>query len=329
MKQVQRVFWNMGEGRLRAPFRILVYFVLWILLSRLLDWMLIPPLTNLWIAQGGTNVTWVAHGIHFALYFVDVILVTYFCAHAIDRRSTRQLGMQLDRAWWIELLAGLALGAVLMSLIFLLAWLLGWIQINTLFAVLAPDIPFVVAILGALFVFVVIGVTEELMFRGYVLRNCAEGIRGVGIAPRTAVIGGWLLSSALFGAFHVLNPNANWISTINLTLAGMMLGLPMVLTGRLGMSIGLHIAWNFVQGNIYGFPVSGNDFSRVTVFETLTSGPDLWTGGRFGPEAGLIGVFAILAGSALIVWWLRGRTGRRGIDESLAIYQPRAVSREP
>lgn len=322
MDLLRAFFWNQSENRLRAPFRILLYFAMWILFSRLLDWILIPPLTRIWVAMGLTNVTWFQHGAHFVLYFFAVILVSFLAAHWIDKRSARQLGMQLDGVWWTELAAGLALGAVLMSMIFALVWLLGWIEVSNIFAVLAADIPFVVAILGALIVFIVIGVTEELMFRGYVLRNCAEGFHGIGVSPRNAVLAAWVLSSALFGGFHILNPNATIASTINLTLAGMMLGLPMVLTGRLGMPIGLHIAWNFVQGNIYGFPVSGNDFSRVTVFETITGGPELWTGGEFGPEAGVLGLLAILAGSMMIIWWL-GRQGASQVVEEIGVYRAR------
>jgi len=325
---LRQFFWNSSENRVRAPFRILLYFCMWILISRVLDWILIPPLSRLWVSLGMGNVNWFEHGVHFVLYFFVVVGVTFLAAHTIDKRSARQVGMQLDRAWWIELFVGVALGAILMSMIFVLVWLLGWIEVSTIFAVLAPDnIPFGVALAGALIVFIVIGVTEELMFRGYVLRNCAEGMHAVGIAPRVAVVGAWLLSSALFGFFHVLNPNATLASTVNLMLAGMMLGLPMVLTARLGMSIGLHIAWNFVQGNIYGFPVSGNDFSRVTVFETITRGPVLWTGGQFGPEAGVLGLLAILAGSGLIIWWL-GRTGARSVVEQIAVYRPRSQSIE-
>jgi membrane protease YdiL (CAAX protease family) len=325
---IRQFFWNSSENRLRAPFRILLYFFLWILISRVLDWILIPPLSSLWVSFGLGNVNWFEHGVHFVLYFVVVVGVTFFVAHTVDKRSARQLGMQLDRGWWLELAAGLALGAILMSAIFVLVWMLGWIEVSNLFAVLAPDdIPFGVAFAGAFIVFIIIGVTEELMFRGYVLRNCAEGMHAVGIAPRTAVVGAWLLSSALFGFFHILNPGATPASTINLMLAGMMLGLPMVLTARLGMPIGLHIAWNFVQGNIYGFPVSGNDFSRVTVFETLIRGPELWTGGLFGPEAGVLGLLAILAGSGMIIWWL-GRTGARSVVEHIAIYRPRSQSIE-
>ena len=131
-----------------------------------------------------------------------------------------------------------------------------------------------------------------------------------------------MISSSLFGLLHVFNPNSTWISTVYLMLAGIFLGLGLVLTGRLGLPIGLHITWNFFMGNVYGFPVSGNDFSSTTVIAIEQGGPDLWTGGAFGPEAGLLGIVAILLGVLLTILWVRGRYNRIELYEPLAYYRP-------
>ncbi|NJL33875.1 MAG: hypothetical protein HC893_08460 [Chloroflexaceae bacterium] len=92
----------------------------------------------------------------------------------------------------------------------------------------------------------------------------------------------------------------------------MFLGLGYVLTGQLAISIGLHITWNFFQGTVFGFPVSGQDFTRVGVFSIEQGGPPLWTGGAFGPEAGLMGLLTIALGSALTVGWCAGAPDRTG-----------------
>ena len=97
-------------------------------------------------------------------------------------------------------------------------------------------------------------------------------------------------------------------STFNIAVTGVMLSLPYILTGRLAASIGLHAAWNFFQGVVYGFPVSGLATpARLLVIEQ--AGPPLWTGADFGPEAGLVGLFVCVLGTALIVWRERRRRG--------------------
>jgi len=87
-----------------------------------------------------------------------------------------------------------------------------------------------------------------------------------------------------------------------------MLGIPFLLTGRMAIPIGIHFAWNWVMGGIYGLPVSGLD-GRRSVIQTIEQGPDLWTGGKFGPEAGLLGLFAIGLIFLWIFWYGRRISG--------------------
>ena len=89
----------------------------------------------------------------------------------------------------------------------------------------------------------------------------------------------------------------------------------------------MHIAWNFFQGNVFGFPVSGT--TSVTSFITIQQGgPTLWTGGAFGPEGGLLGILAMLVGSLLIWGWVQSRYGRATLRRSLAEYAPRMANEE-
>ena len=202
--------------------------------------------------------------------------------------------------------------------IFLVELSLGWITISELF-VTRNNTSFWLALILTAIVFICVGIYEELWVRGYLLRNLAEGFSFIN--PRTGVVLAWLLSSLLFGVLHLANPGATWLSTLNISLAGLMIGLPILLSGRLGMAIGLHITWNFAQGNLFGFPVSGHSVD-VTLLAIEQSGPEIWTGGVFGPEAGLIGLFALLTGSVLIIFWTGWQSRKLTIYEAFAQYMP-------
>ena len=127
-----------------------------------------------------------------------------------------------------------------------------------------------------------------------------------------------LISSALFAWGHADNPNATWVSTVNIGFAGVFLALGLVLTGQLAIPIGLHITWNLFQASAFGFPVSGTTFLRTTALVTEETGPDLWTGGSFGPEAGLLGLVAMLLGIGCTLAWVRWRHGGVAIASDFA-----------
>ena len=120
--------------------------------------------------------------------------------------------------------------------------------------------------------FTAVGIYEELFFRGYQLRNLAEGLNNSWWGAKGALLAAYLISSLVFSLAHLLNPNASWVSTLNLFLAGIFLGLGFVLTGELAIPIGLHITWNFFQGPVFGFPVSGISFG-----ESFVNNPSRWS----------------------------------------------------
>lgn len=156
-------------------------------------------------------------------------------------------------------------------------------------------------------------VTEELLFRGVLLRVVEERA-GTGAAL--------LLTSVIFGAVHLTNPHATvWGAVAIAVEAGAMLGAAYVATRTLWLPIGLHLGWNVAAAGIFGTEVSGNDTPQG-LLEGVTSGPVLLSGGAFGPEGSL---FAVLAGAALTVVFLRlahrrGRIvpARRRADRALA-----------
>jgi membrane protease YdiL (CAAX protease family) len=136
------------------------------------------------------------------------------------------------------------------------------------------------------------GFREELLFRGIFFRWIEE-------------FGGtWLalvVTSCLFGWVHLFNPNATWFSSFAIALeAGILLGGAYMLTRSLWLPIGLHAAWNFTQGFIFGVPVSGVD-SNGLVTASL-SGSDWLSGGTFGLEASAIALVIATAAGVWMVW---------------------------
>jgi len=317
-----RLFWNPAQRRLRLLWRLAGFVALLALCTFVVDLA--------WRALGldRWQPAWIPFHAGSAARPLALLAATLLAAALLDRRPWSDLGFHWSRQWWADLGFGLALGALLMVLIFAVEWAMGWITIVGLFRTTDPDGAFWRGLAAPLLIFLSVGVYEELLDRGYLLRNLAEGLHVRWLSPAAAVALAWLLSSALFGLSHAANPNSFWVSTLYLALGGLFLGLGYVLTGELAIPIGLHITWNFFQGTVLGFPVSGIDFSQTTFIAIRQGGPSLWTGGAFGPEAGLLGMLACLLGALLIVLWVRRRHGRAGLEASLAQYRPRS-GRQP
>jgi hypothetical protein len=315
------VFWNVHEHRLRAFWRIVGLFFLLLILVVILTGFAQLTIQNLqspafWFSGMGMLVS--------SLFVTMATGVSmWIAARAFDRRPVADFGLHVDRNWWLDFGFGLALGGGLMTLIFLVEWAAGWITIVDTFHTADNQQPFAIAILAPLILFICVGIYEELLSRGYLLKNLAEGLHSRFVGPRTALVIAWVLSSALFGAGHSMNPNASLTSTLYLVLAGILLGTGYVLTGELAIPIGLHISWNFFQGHVFGFPVSGGRIFQTTCIVIEQQGTKLWTGGPFGPEAGLVGACASVIGCGLIVVWVLLRYKKAALHLSLAEFKGR------
>jgi membrane protease YdiL (CAAX protease family) len=310
MTTIKVIFWNTGQRRLRAGWRLLIQFALFVAL------LIVVAVVVKAIGRG----TDAAAVIGSTLYLLLGLGLAGLVGRFLDRRPFAEYGFHLGGGWWLDLGFGLLLGAFLISGIFVAEGVLGWIQV----APAAADGPGLVwgpvLVFGGLLVQLAVAVNEEFTFRGFQLRNLAEGLLGRRITPRRAVVLAFLLSSTLFGAAHATNPNATLVSTLGVLLGGLALGLPYLLTGELAVSIGLHVGWNLFQGTVYGFPVSGIVPAR-RLLELHQGGPDLWTGGAFGPEAGLLLVVWMPVGCGLTVLWVWWRRNALGVCPRLARYE--------
>lgn len=250
---------------------------------------------------------------------VAILISLWLAGKFLDKRRFRDYGFDIDRGWWLDLGFGALLGAFLMCGVFLIQFAFGWVSVTGSFESNLDGAPFGIAILLPLAVFLCVGVYEEALSRGYQLTNLAEGLNYPLLGgPKGAVVMAWVITSGVFGLLHLYNPNASFVSTTNIMFAGILLGVGYVLTGQLAIPIGVHITWNFFQGNVFGFPVSGLEGLGATFLSTEPSGPELWTGGAFGPEAGLLVPIAIVIGAVATFLWVRFRHGKAGILASIA-----------
>ena len=327
-------FWNAEQHRVRALWRLLLQALSWFVLTGILTSLAIFAALSL-AAAGGTAIPspadpdFVQKWTELVLQdpsigvllmvgsFLSIFLSVWLAGRLLDHRPLADFGLHISPSWWADLGFGLALGAVLMVGIFLIELVAGWVTVTG--TLQGARWSFGPAILLALIRFLGVGIQEEILSRGYQLRNLAEGLNLPSIGPRRALLLGYIGSSVIFGLLHAGNPNASVVSTINLIVAGLFLGLGYVLTGELAIPIGLHITWNFFQGNVFGFPVSGGTPS-TTFIAIQQGGPDVWTGGAFGPEAGLLGLLAIAVGAWLTVGWVRRRYGKAELQDHLACY---------
>lgn len=230
----------------------------------------VPPRYAELTAMGGSFVACLAMVVLYAL------LVRW-----MERRKVRELspvrGVPLA-------LVGIVIGAALFCAVYAILWAMGvaaWQGFGSTAFVVHTAIPAAIA-----------GVGEELTIRGGVFRILEDSF-GTLVAL--------VVSAALFGLLHAANPGATPVSTAAIALeAGILLGAAYAATRNLWFPIGLHFAWNFTEGGVFGAAVSGGGAGHGLLSMPL-KGPVIFTGGDFGPEASVIAVAVCLAASVVLL----------------------------
>ncbi|MCF7805394.1 MAG: CPBP family intramembrane metalloprotease [Candidatus Marinimicrobia bacterium] len=330
MEWVKNIFVNTAENRARMFWRISVQLGLFVLFSFLASIVLTFAYRKMADVEAGASVSqsqlmeFVVNNLYamslYTLLTGGAICVSVWVAIRImDRRRIADYGLNLSKRWWEEFWFGILVGGGLIALVFGFELAAGWITVD---AVLAGSPGKIVAGLTVLaFNFIFVGFYEEFISRGYHLTNFAQGFRGI-LGARGSILLGMVLSAGIFGIAHIGNPEATVMTSVNIMVVGViLLGLGYVFTGRLAIPIGMHITWNFFQGAVFGFPVSGRTGSWAKVFTITQHGNPVWTGGKFGPEGGLIGTIAVLIGAGVIIWWLKYKDGKVGLATEIARYE--------
>ena len=222
-----------------------------------------------------------ALGLPMLLASVVVLLLYVAYVRVVERREVSELAIAGAGG---ELLRGFVLGAVLFAVTMAILWVAGVAVITR-----GDGWQALAAGLGAA---VAAALIEETLMRAIFFRLVEESL-GTAIAL--------LASAALFGFLHAFNPGASLVSTIAIALeAGVILAAAYLYTRRLWMAIGLHAAWNFTEGGVFGASVSGTGGHGL--YASHFTGPSIVSGGAFGPEASVVAVVVcLLAGVALLV----------------------------
>lgn len=235
---------------------------------------------------------------------VGTLAVVWLFTTKVDKKSFANIGF--DKTNMVkDIVLGLAMGFVIILSGFSILVLTHQLQFI--------DIKFnALNLLYSIGIFVFVAVSEEVFTRGYILRNLAFSFN-----KYMALV----VSALIFSLMHLANPNANVVGLSIIFLSGLVLGLPYLYTKNLWFPIALHFSWNFFQGPIFGFNVSGLNFYKL--IETKYATANNWNGGEFGFEGSIVAVFFLLCALTAIYFLFRNRTAIEEPEvEELEAYSP-------
>jgi membrane protease YdiL (CAAX protease family) len=220
-----------------------------------------------------------------SLIFTSLAVPAAFAAYwgyvrLVERRTVDELAVSGAPR---ELGLGLLLGTGLFTITIGILWAAGFYHVT------GTDGWFV--LVESLSLAVMSGFIEELITRGIIFRIIEDSL------------GTWIalaLSALLFGSMHLGNPHATLFSAMAIALeAGLLLGACYIVTRRLWLAIGVHLAWNFTQGGIFGVAVSGT--TPHGILQSNLTGPEILSGGAFGAEASVVAVIVCVTGFLVII----------------------------
>ena len=221
-------------------------------------------------------------------------LVVWLFRKYVDRGTFASMGFEEFRVW--DLLWGILIGGVIMALGYLILVESG--EITYLNSSFVPIEIFVNILFCVLVAF-----SEELLMRGYILTNL------MGSMNRYQALA---VSSCLFSVMHMGNADYGWFAAIELFFAGLLLGLSFIYTRNLWFPIALHFSWNFFQGPVFGFNVSGRHLTSV--INHVRMHDNIWNGGAFGFEGSLLSLMFQVVGITLIYFLFRKREPSQSAD---------------
>lgn len=228
--------------------------------------------------------------------FLPVFVLVGIWLRLAEKRGLATTGMARQGATR-NYLRGLLVGLVLFGTAVAVLALLGFVTLEDTTGAAGGA-----GVAGALFLllaWMVQGAAEELLARGFVLPI---------VGARWGTVAGIVISSSLFSLLHFFNPNVSLLAFVNLFLFGVFAALYALYEGSLWGIFAVHSVWNWAQGNLFGFEVSGINVQSAIIFDFAEAGPNWLTGGPFGPEGGAV-VTAVLTIACILVFVAQRRHG--------------------
>jgi uncharacterized protein len=221
----------------------------------------------------------------------------------------RALGLSLDSHGLRDAGIGILIAAFAVGVTFTVAYATATIEVSAV----GPPTP----LWDDLLTYLMVPFLEELIFRSALLGGLLVMMPS---RPWAAI----LISAGIFGGLHLENSHATLLSVVGSMLGGIAYGIAFAATQKIWLPFGLHFAWNYVQGPVLGFTLSGGKPLRGTLVQQQSIGPAWFTGGEYGPEGGVVGLigrvvvlFALVA--VLAVWRKRLMTPPRRFDGRFGI----------
>jgi membrane protease YdiL (CAAX protease family) len=291
------------EGKVRSGWKITAVFAAFLGISLIIGTIVGSIASIILLSQGKldpTTMEFTAEGmkdmdqVNFILMLFQeiVLMLTPIIAwKKVMKRPLSNMGLTPFKKHWKEFIAGLLFGIVSITLVFLALILTG----NAIVESWSPT--FSINLLTYLVLFIFVGLAEEIFGRGYIMAT----LRQTRKLPVVIIV-----SSIIFALLHGANPGIGPLPLINLTIFGIMLAYIYIKSGNIWMCIGFHISWNYFQGNIFGFKVSGTNPRGLLT--TYYESNNLLNGGDFGPEGGLFVTVILILGFAFIRYYYRNST---------------------
>jgi len=281
-------------GRPRSGWRLLLFIAVSIALYFLLGtvvrigWAIFHA-TGLRVPHEGA----IADLISRILLLVIALTAGYICARFLEGLPWRSLGLTFHHRWLRDFLVGSLIGLLSLAFAVVIASIAGGFSFT--FSGFNVFLGVAKSLLGSLALFVVAALAEEAVFRGYPLQTlCRAHLSWLGV----------LLTLLLFASAHLGNPNAALFPFINTSLAGIWLAIAYLRTRSLWLPLGVHWAWNWALGSLFGLPVSGITLVSHPLIQGKDLGPTWITGGNYGIEGGAACTVALVV-SSIFMWRTR------------------------